>query len=83
MKTYRIRPNYRTCSYKSTVKQLSSLDYSQYICTCTFIYFFIKKKKNNIMLRELIWIASNSNKYQQYSITLMAPTWMACLLWMI
>ena len=38
--SYRIRPNYRTCSYKRTVKQFSNLkDYNQ----CTFIYFFMKK----------------------------------------
>ena len=37
---YCIRPNYRTCSYKHTVKEFSNLkDYNQ----CTFIYFFMKK----------------------------------------
>ena len=39
-RNYRIQPNYCTCSYKRTVKQLSNLkDYNQ----CTFIYFFMKK----------------------------------------
>ena len=54
---YCIRPYYRTCSYKRTVKQFSNLkEYNQ----CTFIYFFIKT---------LLWILTsrgNSNEYTQH-----------------
>ena len=39
VETYRIRPNYRTYSYKRTVKQFHSL---QIIASVLFVYFFIK-----------------------------------------
>ena len=39
MKTYRIRPNYRTYPYKRTVKQFRSL---QITASVIFVYFFVK-----------------------------------------
>ena len=52
------RPNYRTCSYKRTVKQFSNLkDYNQ----CTFIYFFMKKTY-------VVGTHLNSNEYPQHMI---------------
>ena len=38
-RSYRIRPNYRTYSYKRTVKQFHSL---QIIASVLFVYFFLK-----------------------------------------
>ena len=59
IETYHIRPNYRTYSYKRTVKQFHSL---QIIASVLFVYFFIKAYVVGTHLN----CRCNSNEYPQH-----------------